>query len=243
MYRGIKDLHGNDIAAIDGNIGEVHTFYFEDDTWAIRYLVADTGKWLPGRRVLLSTAALEKPKWETEEFPVDLTKKQIENSPDISNERPVSRQKEIEVINYYKWPVYWTADRPRDYGHPNSPAKPSSEGVKRESMREKDTTSGDPHLRDSREVLGYGIHASDGEIGRVEDFIIDDENWEIYRLVIDTSSFILAGKKVIISPDHVKSVDWTNSKVHVDLSTEDIKNTPEFDYSKLEIANEKTENI
>ncbi len=183
MYRGIKDLHGNDIAAKDGNIGKVLTFYFEDDTWTIRYLVADTGKWLPGRRVLLSTSALEKPEWGKNEFPVDLTKKQIENSPDISNERPVSRQKEIEVINYYKWPVYWTADRPRDYGHPNSPAKPSSEGVKRESLREKDNTSGDPHLRDSREVLGYGIHASDGEIGNVEDFIIDDDNWEIHRLV------------------------------------------------------------
>ncbi len=54
MLRNAKDLHGFKIRATDGELGTVDQLYFDDETWAIRYLMVETGGWLGGRRVLIS---------------------------------------------------------------------------------------------------------------------------------------------------------------------------------------------
>ena len=94
-----------------------------------------------------------------------------------------------------------------------------------EKQHEKD--SWNPHLRSTKDVSGHHIEAKDGEIGRVEGFIIDDENWAIRYLVIDTKNW-WGGKKVLISPQWIDRISWEDLKVFVSLTRERIKQSPEY---------------
>lgn len=223
MLRSLKELQGYKAFSLDGPIGTVYDFYLDDLTWIIRYLIVDLGGWLPGRRVLISPAALSQPDWEAQMFPLKLTKDEIESSPDIAMDLPISRQHEAELHQHYRWPMYWHTGRMGMVG------SVVSEVVEKEKGRV-NQEQGDPHLRSFREVLGYHIQASDGEIGHVEDFIVEDTSWVIDYMVIDTRNW-LPGRKVLISPSWIEKVKWFERKVYSDLSQETIKNSPEYDPS------------
>jgi len=217
MLRSLKDLHGYTIHATDGDIGKVDEFYFDDKRWTVRYLVADTGNWLVDRQVLLSTVALGHPDWEKQVFPVALTKEQVENSPLIDANKAVSRQMEEELHAYFGWYPYWSG------------AAAVAAMVARKKAS-KDIAHSNPALRSTREVISYHIHAIDGEIGQVEDFIAEDDTWVIRYLVVNTRN-LLPGKSVLIAPMWVERVSWATKEVYVNLSTESVKNSPEFDPS------------
>lgn len=220
MLRSAKELKGYRVMAQDGDIGKVHDFFFDDDTWSIRYLVVDTGTWLPGRKVLISPLSLGEPRWETTTLAVNLTRDRIENSPRVDADKPISRQREIELHEYYQWVPYWTGYGPA--GAPLVQAKRPEESRRKEQ--------GDPHLRSMREVTGYGIAASDGDMGHVEDFIVEDETWVFRYLVIDTRNW-LPGRKVIIAPAWIDDIVWDSRRVVVGLPKDSIKNSPEYDPS------------
>ncbi len=228
MLLSLNNLADYKIEATDGNIGHVHSFLFDDQSWTIRYLVVDTANWLPGRKVLLTPSVLGKPEEPMDAFPVDLTREQVKNSPDIDTQKPVSRRQEIELHRYYSWPSYWDAGYD-PITTPYAPVvPPMSRQADTEAVCEESEERGDPHLRSTREVLGYNIHAADGKIGHVEDFLIDDANWVIRYLVVDTRNW-LPGKKVIVSPQWVKAVEWDVGEVVVDVPRESVQNSPEFD--------------
>jgi hypothetical protein len=107
VLRSIISLRGFSIGARDGEIGKVQSFLFDDRTWAIRYLVVDTGGHLPGRKVLIAATALGRPDWHTRSFPIELTKQQVRDSPDIDTNLPISRQREAQLHRYYNWAPYW----------------------------------------------------------------------------------------------------------------------------------------
>lgn len=221
MLRSIKEIMGYTMKAKDGDIGKVSDFYFDDEKWTMRYMVADTGNWLTGRKVLISPAAFyDKPDWANREFPLVLNKDMIKNSPDVDTERPVSRQKELDLNVYYNWPLYWHAN-------PIQPVVPTVAQEVIEEERTRLAKEADSHLRSSREIFKYGIQANDGEIGHVADLIIDDENWAIRYFVVDTGSW-LPGRKVLISPTWIKGVSWAESKVHVALLKDAIKESPSY---------------
>jgi hypothetical protein len=228
MLRSTKELRGYTICATNGDIGKVHEFYFDDLIWIVRYLVVDTGNWLPGRKVLLWPGVLGQPDWEAHALPVGLTKERVESSPPISADEPVSRQMETDLYTYYGWPPYWRGGlSPLGVG-----AAAAAETLAR-AVAEKERTEdqeSDPHLRSTREVIGYHIQARDGEIGHVEDLIVEDANWFIRYLVIDTRNW-LPGRKVLVSPAWAEEVNWAERKVHVGLGREAIENSPEFDPS------------
>ncbi len=224
MLRNIKNLLGYKIHAQDGNIGEVYDFFFDDETWAVRYLVVDVENWILDRKVLLSPAVCGQPAWELGYFPVTLTREQVKNSPDIDTHKPISRQHQIELHNYYGWPLYWHAPGP--YTIPPVPHI-SETGQEKASNREDDR---DSHLRSMREVKNYRIRATGGEIGHVSDFLIDDKRWIIRYIVVDTGNW-LTGKKRVIAPLWVEKIRWEESKIYVDLSRDVIKKSPEYDPS------------
>ena len=113
------------IRAKDGKIGKVKDFLFDDITWTIRYLVVDTGTWLLSRQVLLAPVTVEEIKGDEEELWVNLTKTQVENSPNIRADMPVSLQQQIDLHNYYVWPHYWTAIN----AYPYSPSLITNDAV------------------------------------------------------------------------------------------------------------------
>ena len=221
MLSKAKTLKGYKLDALDGEIGEVNEFYFDDQHWTIRYLIAETGNWLAGRQVLISPYALVAAIKAEHHIAVDLTKKQIEESPSLNSDKPVSRQFEEAYYDHYGWPMYWSGPNMWGY-YPN---------ITRNQETWKTTTKGekawDPHLRSTDNVSGYEIQALDGEIGHVEDFIIDDETWAIRYLVVATRNW-WPGKKVLISPQWIERVSWSESKVFVNLTRDAIKRSPEY---------------
>ncbi len=229
MKRSISRLVGCTVRAKDGDLGRVEQFYFDDHKWVIRYMVVDTGRWLHGRQVLISTAGLKEPKWKSRVFPVNLTKEQVKNSPSIDTDKPVSRQHEAKLHNYYDWPIYWTSglEPYAGIGYPvPTHLSPPARGKKAPTEK-----PADPNLRSTRQIIGYYIQAIDGEIGHVESFIVDDETWAIRYVVVNTHNW-LPGRKVLVFPAWISRVSWDKSKVFVDLSRESVKNSPAFDPSK-----------
>ena len=207
-------LTGYKLDSLDGEIGKVKEFYFDDRHWTIRYLVADTGNWLTGRQVLISPYALVAVIAEEQHITIDLTKRQIEDSPSLNSDKPVSHQFEQAYYGHYGWPMYWGGPcRRGPYPY-----------IVREREKRREPNEGgkawDSHLRSTYGVSGHHIQALDGEIGHVQDFIIDTHNW-------------LPGKKVLVSPQWIESVSWGERKVFVNLSREAIKQSPEYTEESL----------
>ncbi|MDD4246772.1 MAG: PRC-barrel domain-containing protein [Dysgonamonadaceae bacterium] len=226
MLFKIKTLEKYKLKASDGEIGKVEDFYFDDKHWTIRYLVADTGTWLTERRVLIAPYAFNSVNKEEKEIAINLSKKQIEDSPSLDSDRPVSHQFEVAYYGYYGLPAYWHGGYMWGaYPYLNRDSKKSEEDKKREK-------TWDPHLRSTNDVKGHHIQASDGEIGHVDDFIIDDETWAIRYLIIDTKNW-WAGKKILISPQWIDHISWDELKVFVNLSRENIMQSPEYSEDSL----------
>ena len=248
MLRNLKDLENYTISATDGEIGEVKDFYFEDDAWVVRYFVVDTGTWLTSRNVLISPISVQHPNWLERTLPVSITKQQVKDSPDFDTDKPVSRQNEEAYLGYYGYPTYWGGGGLWGEGLypaamvpgyvPNDAAGYGMEGADRVT-REREMEAclrderarhrnDDPHLRSCNAVTGYHIHATDGDIGHVSGFLVDDETWAIRYLVIDTSNWWV-GHQVLVAPPWIKGVHWNDRTVSVGLSQESIKKAPRYD--------------
>jgi hypothetical protein len=225
MLRSINSLEGYTILAQDGEVGTVKDLYFDDLTWEMQYVVVDTGGWLEDRRVLIPRPVLGQPDWAAKTFPVNMTKHSVENCPPIGAHEPVSRQKEAELHKYLDIEAYWM--RLPGGAHPvavSPPAPPEDEEEKAQPSR-------DPNLRSCKEVTGYHIQGRDDDVGHVEDFLVDDDTWLIPYLVVDTRNW-LPGRKVLIAVNWLSSVRWADASVHVDLTREEIKNSPEYNPSE-----------
>jgi hypothetical protein len=226
MLRSVRELQGFAIEAMDGPIGRVHEMLFDDHEWVVRYLVVETGKWLPGRRVLISPISVDAIDGIARRVILQLSKDRVRNSPSFATDEPVSRQKEAAFYAYYGYGAYWVgpgiwgaAAYPREL-RPMPPA-----GV--QPPPDDDGSIGDPHLRSTREVIGYHIAAVDGEIGHVDDFVIEDDLFTVRHVVVDTSNWP-GGRSVMLWPSSVDSIDWDHKKVHVDVTVEEVRKRPEF---------------
>lgn len=221
-----KTLEGYELDSLDGEIGQVKEFYFDDRHWTIRYLVAETGTWLADRQVLISPYALVEVNEKEKNISIDLTKKQIEDSPSLDSHKPVSHQFEQAYYGHYGYPVYWGG--PFSWGV--NPYFIRDREARAREQRQEPTPrekGWDPHLRSTYGVSGRHIQTPDGELGHVADFIIDDENWAIRYLIVDTHNW-WPGKKVLVSPQWIERVSWGERKVFVNLSRETIKRSPEY---------------
>jgi sporulation protein YlmC with PRC-barrel domain len=234
MLRRMKDLKGLAIEAKDGDIGEANDFIFDDNAWTVRYLVVDTSRWLPGCKVLISSVVVGQADWEGKKLPVSLTREQVQNNPDIRVDEALSAQDEIKYFNYHGWPYYWAGDRL--WGPVALPQEPIAQEVDRKTVLTEEINKS--HLRSMKEMSGYTIQATDGEIGQVYDFTIDDKAWGIGYMVVDTRNW-WSGEKVIVAPAWIAHVDWQHSNVYVNFSRASIKSGPEFDLEKLDRAYER----
>ncbi|MEZ5403292.1 MAG: hypothetical protein R2729_26670 [Bryobacteraceae bacterium] len=196
----------------------MHNFFFDDDHWTVRYLVAEAGGWLHSRKVLLSPACLGHPDWEKRVFPVTLTRDQVCSQPDIDVHQPVSRQQEIEMSSYYGWPVYWSIEP--------MVAVPVAVPATREEARH-----GDPHLRSAREVVTYRVRGKDGPVGHMADLIVHEESWRIQELVVDMGSW-RTGHRVLMPPEKIAEISWAHRELVTTLRHDEAAALPEFDPAK-----------
>jgi uncharacterized protein YrrD len=230
MLRNVSDLRGYAIRATDGVIGHVDDFYFDDEAWAIRYLVVETGRWLPGRQVLISPISIGHPDWSAQLLPVFLSKLQVKESPNIDTRKPVSRQHEAEYYGYFGYPLYWGGAG--IWGMGAYPASLATEEAIEAGMKARRSAAmcspDDYHLRSCKDLVGHHIAASDGEIGHVQDALVDDHTWEIRYLIVNTNKW-WGEHQVLIAPQWIESVSWTNKSVFVSLNRDAVKKAPAYD--------------
>lgn len=227
MLRPFDELRRYTIGAVDGDIGSVQDAYFDDASWTIRYLVVDTGSWLPGRQVLLSPRALTAIDPTGERIATNLTTQQVRDAPAVDTARPVSRQHEAELGSYYGHPAYWAGPyrwglTPYPFATASPPPRPSEMAARGAEERRPD-----PHLRSVREVHGYGLAATDGSLGHVEDVLVDEASWAIRYFVVDPRSW-WPGPHVVLPTEWITAVSWPERAVHVDVTREAVRSAPQY---------------
>ncbi|RJR36022.1 MAG: PRC-barrel domain containing protein [Desulfobacteraceae bacterium] len=223
MLRRVDELKNFVLDAADGEIGRCKDFLF-DEEWVIRYMVADTGKWLPGRKVLISPAWLGKPRWSDGRLPVGATKEQVENSPPLEIGQPISQDYEQRLYDYWTSPALW--------GTYAEPAMPYAQMAQARGYYK--TVSPEARgLESTMEVTGFTIQATDGEIGHVEDFVLDDDDWTIRYIIVDTRNW-LPGRKVLVSTKWLSDIRWEDKKVSVGMTKDNVRSSPEYIPERLD---------
>jgi len=221
MKRSLKNLVGFKIKETNGKKGNVVDFLFDEERWIIRYLEVELGTFFNDRKVLIGRTFLDKPEWYDSIFPINISISDIENAPELKEHLPVSIKYEEEFNKHYRIINYW--DLPVSAIATMYPPRPIK--VPTKDINEKDLNT---KLRSFNEVLDYHVHANDGIIGHLNDLIIDDEDWQIVYAVIDTSNWIPWSKIVIIPINRLEEISYVQSEIKVNLSTERIKNSPEY---------------
>ena len=228
QLRRIRELTELTILATDGEIGSLQEVYFDDRNWAIRYLVVKAGGWLLCREVLLAPAAVAEINDAQRMMKVALTKDQIRQAPPIEAAKPLSRDYEEAYFRHFQWAPYWEPG-PTEWGssvpYPETPPLPIDTTLPADAPK-------NPHLRSSREITGYDIQATNGNIGHVEDLVVDDETWTVRYIEVDTRNW-LPGKKVLLQMMRIDHIRWGDRSVAVMLARQAIESAPAYDPSKL----------
>ena len=216
-------LIGKTLDALDGEVGSVYDLYFDDQTWNLRYLVVDTGKWLPGRKALVSSEAIVTPWHHQAAIAVKLTKEQIRSSPDIDLATPISRVAEELLHRHYQWTPYWDSTMV-----PPMPPRAHTVEADRQEVGHAAESPVDLRLRSADELAGYHVQAGDDEIGHVHDLLLDDDLSRILFLVVEMKELFFV-KRVLAGPSLISRVDWAISTVHLDANRQALKNAQEYD--------------
>lgn len=229
MLRSLTELEGYSLIATDGDLGHCRDFLFDDETWTVRYMVANTGPWLLGRKVLVSPAFIEQPRWESRGIPLTLKREQIEECPPLDTDAPVSRRYEQAYHDFFATPYYWMGNGLwGNYGYPGLMVPtPSAEQIPNARL---DESPDETHLRSLKEVTGYRLRAHDDNAGHLTDAIVDDQSWAIRFLVLDTS-YLPFSKKLLIATEWITEVSWIDRELRIDVSAEQLEDAPEFDPS------------
>jgi hypothetical protein len=227
MKRSLNNLKGYTIEAIDGPKGKVKDFLFDEEGWVVRYAEVDFGSFWKDRRVLIPQTFLREPGWNEKKFPVSLNRQQIEECPRLDEKMPVSREYEKEMSQHYQVDAYWPSGYPAPAGapmyYPGRPLTPPARVIDEDNM--------ETSLRSFKEIRGYSIRSLDGSMGQVEDLLIDDQDWQIVYLIIDTRKWMPWSKDVILSIDMLKSISYMDREVTIDLENDQIREAPEYDPS------------
>jgi len=237
MLRHQSQVKGYAIHASDGLVGTISDVLFDDATWLVRWFVVNTATWRAGRRVLLPPSALASVNHIGHQFVVKLNRHQVRDCPDVDTDAAVSRQHEADIYDHYGWAPYWSASSYMGIvgfgGYLGEPliAPPSLELMQREkSLADARQAASDPTLRSIGEVTGYAVHAIDGEVGHVEDFLIEDDDWSIHYLVVETGTW-WHGNKLLVSPLAVQSIQWLDRLVNLGADRQAVKNSAAYDPS------------
>ena len=228
MLMAVSALKDYTILAGDSRLGTVSDVLFDDESWSIRWLVADTGDWLTDRKILIHPSAIGWIDHDRRDLPVAMTKSQVEKSPSLSRDRPVSMQMQGQLYDYYGWDPVWGGSGyfggglgmmgSSAYSGMGAPPRPNGHAA----------NDGDPHLRSTTAVTGSHIEATDGEIGHVENMLIDDTRWYVRYLIVDTKNWWF-GKHVLISPYAVKGIRWSDHSMTLDVTRQRVKDSPAWD--------------
>jgi sporulation protein YlmC with PRC-barrel domain len=218
MQIHVNQLFKFSLGATDGEIGKIKDIYFDDQSWTLRYLVAETGNWLFQRKVLIAPLAVQRSGLENEILDVNLTKEQVKDSPDIDTELPVSLQQESSLFDHYAWPSFGRAGM----GWPTTGVlKGTSALINKLEAKEEF----DPHLRSFNHVSKYEVYSSSVHVGMVKDLILDLSDWSIPFLLME-NIVNNNSEQIMIASDKVSAIDWETSRISLSLTKYEINTAP-----------------
>lgn len=236
MSKHASEIIGLKVEATDGLVGKVKDFFFDDGTWNVRYYVVDTGSWLNSREVLMSPGSISGFDPKANALITSLTRQQVEASPPVLSDAPISRLYEQQLHNHYDWPYYWGCGAFGGAGlyayppigdvglYPDSFGRMPENDLARDERiaMEAHLADANPQLKSFIDVRGYDIHASDGDIGHVHDFVLDDAMLHLTSLIIDTHNWLPANL-VDVCLNEVNHIDWGQGEVIINRSRADIR--------------------
>lgn len=225
MNRSVKHLHTYTLVARDGELGSIREMYFDDKNWTIRYLISDLERFPEKDKAAISPVSVEDIDWKNGTIRVDLPKNVVADSPEVDVEKPFNRSKERQLNSYYHFPTYWSGIGL--WGNHVYPGLLAEESPTEEEERSGGDQENRVYVHRAKEACGYTIEATDGEIGHVEDLVIEEKTWEIQFLVIDTRNW-LPGKKVIVDTHWLDEVNWQDGTVKVSLPRNAIRGATEI---------------
>jgi hypothetical protein len=238
MRTTLESLRSYAVKATDHDLGHIKDCYADDRHWAIRYLVVDTNKWLPGRKVLIAPAAVKDIDLAMKEIRLNLTKKQVEEAPAIDEHLPVSKQVAQELDRHFGWNHYWITGGLVGFGLGPTPSfGPLVEAaeVPLEFHDLRRTNPGeDPNLQSLYDLKGYKIKniangATDLDAaGTVADVVINWFDGAVPFLVIDTGHW-LPGRFVALPTALIDSIDHLEQSVATFADRTVILDAPAFE--------------
>jgi hypothetical protein len=223
MIRSLRDLIGYVVAAEDRELGKCKDFLLDDVSWAVRYMVADTRKMLPGRKVVISPHFLGDPEDETRRFHVHLSKEEVEASPPLLEDAPVTREYEVMWYDHFGLSYYWLKSDKR--GMTENPSAIALD--EREEPESGVAPSEKEHLLSLEKMTDFHVDVLDGGIGRFADVLASTRTWQGRYAIVDTGKW-LPGRQVCILTDCINWVNPVDRKIGVGLTKEAIRRSPEY---------------
>ncbi|GAA0595785.1 PRC-barrel domain-containing protein [Virgibacillus siamensis] len=224
MHYLTSTLKTYNIYATDGEMGKIHDLYFDDDKWGLRYVVVDSRKWLPGRRVLLSPASFDSIDSKEAFVKAKEDKETIRNSPKVPEGQPITREVEKSLTGYYGWGRYWTDSlvggvQPRPYNDVRNEALAKDQIQQEMNLNEETNLD----LRSADETMDYKVHADDGKLGHAADLVLDDHYWKMRYLIVESEGLPNENNYYVMDLEDVESVDWFEGDIYVRGSLDSIK--------------------
>ncbi len=219
MFISIKSIGAYSVHCTDGELGVLEAFHFDDRTWSIRYLVININSLLNPKRVLLLPTAAYELSWSDHSIKVNLNKKQVMNATPYSADLPVSVQHEL--LDRKNFHTLYLSD-------PWSGSVLPMWFPNTDKAGELVEVIGDEDLRCTSMTIGYKVMASDKQAGKVVDMILDDHEWKIKYLVVDTNGFLPLGD-VLLSVKHVDGFVTDDEIISIDISSDELKHCPKYD--------------
>jgi hypothetical protein len=174
MIRKVSEFYNKPIYAVDGEVGKLYDFYFDDRSWQIRYLVVELGSWFKSKQVLISPVAFAT--FDGLHLKVQLTKEEICRCPDSDTDKPVKLQQKEQAETLYNM-VQSFSGLSGGFGTAQFPVLPSVGDLKTDNRWNQ-------HLRSSREIARYQICTEDVVQRKIEDVLFDDRFWIIRSMLI-----------------------------------------------------------
>jgi hypothetical protein len=230
MLWNVSVIKGYAVAGSNGPLGTASDFLFDDASWKMRWLIVDTGDRCSDRQALVPASVLDRPDPALRCFSVNLTVQEAKNCQSPDQDLPVSRQGGRDLHAYYGWEPYLAGSCFEGAIAAKFVPRPYCAEMR---LRDRETATppkkfGDPHLRSVEEIIGYHVHATDGEIGHVEDFLAEESGWDIRSVKVSTKSWI-SRTSVLVSPVSVTMIDWIERLVFLDIDRQKVKLSTPYD--------------
>jgi hypothetical protein len=237
MSTSLEKLHGSTVVGLDGDVGTIARFLLQLNPWVVRYIVIETGSWWAGKEVLISPWSIAPGSVAGERIALSLTREQVRNSPSYDPTEALTREHEDALLGYYGYPAYWGGPLLWGPVPAATPGAPPDPGL-RTGLPDSDAAAVellDPptaDLADSQQVLGTHLHATDGDVGHVDDLLVESDTWQVRYLVIDTNNWWI-GRHVLIAPEWIENFEWPDHKLRVAVDRAAIKGAPEYDPARI----------